>query len=79
MLDREDQLAGVQADLQRLGGVNLAAIDELKEQTERKTYLDAQWKDLTDALDALEQAMRKIDKRDARPDSRTRSSASTPD
>jgi len=62
VLDREDQLAVVQADLQRLGGVNLAAIDELKEQTERKTYLDAQCKDLNDALEALEQAMRKIDR-----------------
>jgi chromosome segregation protein len=58
----EDRLAAVQVDLQRLGQVNLAAIDELKEQTERKTYLDAQYKDLTDALDTLEQAMRKIDK-----------------
>ncbi len=58
----EDRLAGVLADLQRLGQVNLAAIDELKEQSERKTYLDAQYKDLTDALDILEQAMRKIDK-----------------
>lgn len=62
VLEREDQLVNVQADLQRLGGVNLAAIDELKEQTERKTYLDAQCKDLTDALDSLEQAMRKIDR-----------------
>jgi chromosome segregation protein len=62
VLEREDQLAVVLADLQRLGGVNLAAIDELKEQSERKTYLDAQCKDLTDALDSLEQAMRKIDK-----------------
>jgi chromosome segregation protein len=58
----EDRLAAVTADLQRLGQVNLAAIDELKEQTERKTYLDAQWKDLTDALETLEEAMRKIDK-----------------
>jgi chromosome segregation protein len=62
VLQREDLLVTVQADLQRLGGVNLAAIDELKEQTERKTYLDAQWQDLTDALDALDQAMRKIDR-----------------
>jgi chromosome segregation protein len=42
--------------------VNLAAIDELKEQTERKTYLDSQWQDLTDALATLDEAMRKIDK-----------------
>jgi chromosome segregation protein len=58
----EDRLGAVVADLLRLGQVNLAAIDELKEQSERKTYLDAQYKDLTDALDTLEQAMRKIDK-----------------
>ncbi len=58
----EDRLAAVTGDLGRLGQVNLAAIDELKEQTERKTYLDAQWKDLTDALETLEEAMRKIDK-----------------
>ncbi|MEN9706353.1 MAG: hypothetical protein RLZZ393_2232, partial [Pseudomonadota bacterium] len=58
----EDRLSAVTTDLQRLGQVNLAAIDELKEQSERKTYLDAQWKDLTDALETLEEAMRKIDK-----------------
>jgi chromosome segregation protein len=62
VIDREDRLASVQADLQRLGAVNLAAIDELAEQSERKVFLDAQWKDLTDALDSLEEAMRKIDK-----------------
>ncbi|MEO6078529.1 MAG: chromosome segregation protein SMC [Steroidobacteraceae bacterium] len=62
VIEREDRLAAVQADLQRLGAVNLAAIDELAEQSERKTFLDAQWKDLTDALDSLEEAMRKIDK-----------------
>jgi chromosome segregation protein len=62
VLEREDRLAAVQEDLQRLGAVNLAAIDELQEQTQRKTFLDAQWKDLTDALTALEEAMRKIDR-----------------
>ncbi|HTQ35868.1 MAG TPA: chromosome segregation protein SMC [Steroidobacteraceae bacterium] len=62
ILEREDQLAGVQAELGKLGAVNLAAIDELKEQNERKSFLDAQWQDLTEALDALEEAMRKIDR-----------------
>jgi chromosome segregation protein len=62
VVDREDQLAVVQADLQKLGAVNLAAIDELKEQSDRKTFFDAQWKDLTEALESLEEAMRKIDK-----------------
>jgi chromosome segregation protein len=48
--------------IQRLGAINLAAIDEFKEQTERKTYLDAQFADLTEALETLENAIRKIDR-----------------
>ncbi|MET0292207.1 MAG: chromosome segregation protein SMC [Steroidobacteraceae bacterium] len=58
----EENLARVMADIAKLGQVNLAAIDELKEQSERKTYLDAQWQDLTDALATLDDAMGKIDK-----------------
>jgi chromosome segregation protein len=34
----------------------------LKEQSERKEYLDRQYTDLTDALETLEQAMKRIDK-----------------
>ncbi|HUY83691.1 MAG TPA: AAA family ATPase, partial [Steroidobacteraceae bacterium] len=52
----------VNAKVERLGQVNLAAIDEFKEQSERKEYLDRQFKDLTDALETLESAMRKIDR-----------------
>jgi len=58
----ELRLAEVRADIERLGQVNLAAIDELKEQSERKEYLDRQFNDLTEALDTLEQAMKRIDK-----------------
>ncbi|MDB6103709.1 MAG: chromosome segregation protein [Gammaproteobacteria bacterium] len=58
----EHSLTQVRADLEKLGQVNLAAIDELKEQTERKEYLDRQFADLTSALDTLDQAMRRIDK-----------------
>ncbi len=58
----EERLAEAQAGVERLGQVNLAAIDELKEQTERKDYLDRQFTDLTDALATLEEAMRRIDK-----------------
>ncbi|HVO46872.1 MAG TPA: chromosome segregation protein SMC, partial [Steroidobacteraceae bacterium] len=58
----EHSLTQVRADLEKLGQVNLAAIDELKEQTERKEYLDRQYADLTSALDTLDQAMRRIDK-----------------
>ncbi len=58
----EEQLAELKAAVERLGQVNLAAIDELKEQTERKSYLDRQFSDLTDALATLEEAMRRIDR-----------------
>jgi chromosome segregation protein len=58
----EEKVNELRADVARLGQVNLAAIDELKEQTERKDYLDRQHADLTDALSTLEEAMRKIDK-----------------
>jgi chromosome segregation protein len=58
----EQTLREVTEKIERLGQVNLAAIDEFKEQSERKEYLDRQFKDLTDALDTLEAAMQKIDK-----------------
>ncbi len=58
----EEKLKDVQHDVERLGQVNLAAIDELKEQSERKEYLDSQFADLNSALETLEEAMRKIDK-----------------
>ncbi len=58
----EGRLTQVRAGIDKLGQVNLAAIDELTEQTERKEYLDRQFTDLTSALDTLEEAMRRIDK-----------------
>jgi chromosome segregation protein len=58
----ESQLEETKAKIERLGQVNLAAIGEFKEQSERKEYLDRQCKDLTDALETLESAMRKIDR-----------------
>ncbi len=58
----EAQLNDTTGKIERLGQVNLAAIDEFKEQSERKEYLDRQLKDLTDALEMLESAMRKIDR-----------------
>jgi len=61
-VDWESRIAIVDADIEKLGQVNLAAIDELKEQGERKVYLDRQYNDVNDALQTLEDAMRKIDK-----------------
>ncbi len=55
-------LERVAARINRLGPINLAAIDEYSLQSERKQYLDAQNEDLTTALETLESAIRKIDK-----------------
>jgi chromosome segregation protein len=48
--------------IQRLGPINLAAIDEYQQQSERKIYLDRQNDDLEKALATLQNAIRKIDK-----------------
>jgi len=68
-LPGEADAAQWQADLgeldqkiRRLEPVNLAAIQEYEEQSQRKTYLDAQLTDLGTALETLEGAIRKIDK-----------------
>jgi chromosome segregation protein len=58
----EQTLMDLSQKIERLGQVNLAAIDEFKEQSERKEYLDRQFKDLTDALETLETAIKKIDR-----------------
>jgi chromosome segregation protein len=58
----EQRLQELAAKIERLGPINLASIDELREQTERKGYLDAQLADLNDALATLENAIRKIDR-----------------
>ena len=58
----EEQLQRVSNRIQRLGPINLAAIDEYKVEQERKTYLDAQNDELVDALKTLEDAIRKIDR-----------------
>ena len=57
-----EKLTEVANKISRLGPINLAAIDEYKEQLQRKEYLDEQDKDVTAALDILEQAIAKIDK-----------------
>jgi len=65
--DWKNKLESVDRKVQRLGPINLAAIDEFNQNSERKTYLDTQYKDLVDALNTLENAIRKIDR-----ESRTR-------
>jgi len=62
------RLAGLQGEIERinreiaaLGAVNLAALEELAHARERKQFLDAQSADLTDAMNTLEDAIRRID------------------
>ena len=62
------RLTGLQSEIDRLnrevaalGAVNLAALDELAVARERKTFLDAQSADLNEAINTLEDAIRKID------------------
>ncbi len=57
-----EELAKVEARIARLGAINLAAIDEFNEQSERKRYLDAQHDDIARSLETLEAAIRKIDR-----------------
>ena len=66
--DGNVRLGGMQSEIDRLhreiaalGAVNLAALDELAAARERKQFLDAQNIDLTQAMNTLEDAIRKID------------------
>jgi len=59
--DWEESLTKIQNRIQRLGAINLAAVEEFKLQSERKEYLDAQNEDLEKALTTLQNAIRKID------------------
>lgn len=58
----ERSVSELDGKLRRLEPVNLAAIAEHAEAATRKDYLDAQYTDLTTALETLEDAIRKIDR-----------------
>jgi chromosome segregation protein len=62
MVDWEEQLQLIANRIQRLGPINLAAIDEYKIESERKDYLDAQNAELEEALTTLKTAIQKIDR-----------------
>ncbi len=57
-----EKLGSAQQRIDRLGPINLAAIQEYAEQSERKQYLDSQLADLNEALATLGDAIRKIDR-----------------
>lgn len=58
----KERLEHLSKKIQRLGSINLAAIDEFSQLSERKTYLDSQNEDLSKALETLGNAIHKIDK-----------------
>ena len=57
----EKNIDRVQKRIDSLGAINLAAIDELRDQEERKLYLDNQYNDLSKSVQTLENAISKID------------------
>ncbi|MDR2710774.1 MAG: chromosome segregation protein SMC, partial [Burkholderiales bacterium] len=57
-----NEIDRLQKAIAALGAVNLAALEELSAAEERKTYLDKQAADLTEAMTTLENAIRQIDK-----------------
>jgi chromosome segregation protein len=61
--DWETELERLRDNIIRLEPVNLAAIEEFEEEQKRKEYLDAQNDDLCDALNTLENAIAKIDRK----------------
>jgi chromosome segregation protein len=52
----------ISREIDAMGPVNLAALSELEQATERKQFLDAQSADLNSAVETLEDAIRKIDR-----------------
>ena len=62
IVDWEENLQVMANRIQRLGPINLAAIDEYKLESERKDYLDQQNTELEEALTTLRNAIQKIDR-----------------
>ena len=57
----EDNLVNIETKIIKLGAINLAAPEEIEEESKRKEELDEQYDDLTEALDKLTGAIKKID------------------
>ena len=61
LADLESSLASTQSSIISLGAINLAAPDEIAEESKRISELDSQLEDLHEALDKLQSAIKKID------------------
>src|SRR5205823_4113043 len=67
--DRAQDLSGLEGQIQemrdrleRMGPVNVLAVEQSQELEERSTFLSAQRQDLLDSIAELDQAIKKIDK-----------------
>ncbi len=58
----QERLDTLAQKVQRLGAINLAAIEEFSQESERKSYLEAQQADLRKAVATLEAAIQRIDR-----------------
>jgi chromosome segregation protein len=58
----QGEIVRLTAEIDALGPVNLAALEELATASERKGFLDAQSGDLNEAIGTLEDAIRRIDR-----------------
>ncbi|CAG4883822.1 Chromosome partition protein Smc [Georgfuchsia toluolica] len=58
----QGDIARLNSEIEALGPVNLAALEELASSTQRKEYLDSQSTDLAQAIGTLEDAIRRIDR-----------------
>ncbi len=58
----QGEIARLTAEIEALGAVNLAALEELQGSRERSGYLESQANDLNEAIATLEQAIRRIDR-----------------
>jgi chromosome segregation protein len=58
----QGEITRLSAEIETLGPVNLAALEELATASERKGFLDAQSADLAEAIGTLEDAIRRIDR-----------------
>ena len=58
----ESELGRIETRIERLGPINLVALSEYQQELERKSELDHQHAELREALETLEDAIRKIDR-----------------
>lgn len=58
----QSEVQRINRQIESLGAVNLAALEELNSSRERKVFLESQFNDLNEAIETLEDAIRKIDR-----------------